>query len=135
MPVAATRHDAAGAKAFAEFFIKTFDWGYATMSGAYLRHYSAPGCQGCKSQYDGIDADLEKGLVYVGGRTTILRVDPGGADPLTVQIVSVRTTGFEMEDAQGKFVYGEAPRSLLRFFVKLQWSAQGWQVAELSVIK
>ena len=39
MPVAATKHTADGAKAFAEFFIKTIDWGYATTSSAYMRHY------------------------------------------------------------------------------------------------
>ena len=32
MPLEATQHTPEGAKAFAEFFIKTIDWGYATVS-------------------------------------------------------------------------------------------------------
>ncbi len=44
MPVLATKHTAAGAQAFAEFFIKTIDWGYATTSSAYMRHYFEQSC-------------------------------------------------------------------------------------------
>ena len=57
MPVAATKHSAAGAQAFAEFFIKTIDWGYATTSSAYMRHYFMHACSGCARLRDAISIE------------------------------------------------------------------------------
>ena len=48
MPLEATQHTARGAQAFAAFFVKTIDWGYATVSGAYMRHYFATTCMSCR---------------------------------------------------------------------------------------
>ncbi len=70
MPLEATQHTPDGAKAFAEFFIKTIDWGYATLTGRIsattdVRCHSAQHSQtawtkviGCRHR-------------YVGGRITV----------------------------------------------------------------
>ncbi len=69
LPVAATRHTADGAKAFAEFFIKTIDWGYATTSSAYMRHYFEPTCIGCASVRSGLSTrPASSDRHFIGGR-------------------------------------------------------------------
>ena len=71
MPVAATKHSPDGAKAFAEFFIKTIDWGYATTSGTYVRHFATSACDGCRSFADGFDRARRRGHHYIGGRVSV----------------------------------------------------------------
>src|SRR6476469_10732690 len=46
-PAAAKVRSQAGANAFAEFFMRTLDWMYATTNPAYPRHYFAPSCGLC----------------------------------------------------------------------------------------
>lgn len=68
MPVAATKHTAEGAKAFAEFYLQTIDWGYATTSSAYMRHYFVKTCDVCLYMADDLDNTRAKRLHYLGDR-------------------------------------------------------------------
>ncbi len=71
MPLVATKHTPAGAVAFAKFFELTIDWGYATTSTAYMRHYYEPTCVTCKSIQLGLDRAAAKHRRFVGGRMAI----------------------------------------------------------------
>jgi Family of unknown function (DUF6318) len=131
-PVAALEHTADGAKAFAEFFIKTIDWGYATMSGAYLRHYEAPACTTCRSLADGIDADRRQGRKYIGGRLS--RVVSSGKQTQR-QIVRVNATSFEEVDQDGRFVTGDRAYTGQEFELRIEWLESGWRVTHIAVVQ
>jgi hypothetical protein len=132
-PVVATQHSAAGAEAFAEFFIRTIDWGYATMSGAYLRHYSMASCVSCTSIANGLDRDRKVNRTYIGGRLSVVEAKPGQGGALQSQVVSANGTAFEIVDQHGKPVSAEEAHTGLRYTVQLRWQASAWVVRELTV--
>lgn len=72
MPATALQHSPAGARAFAEFFVKTIDWGYATTSGSYMRHYYSATCEQCPLIAGSFTNATAKKQHYVGGRFAIL---------------------------------------------------------------
>lgn len=101
-PVLATKHTDAGAKAFAKFFIRTIDWGFATTSGAYMRHYFQHSCVECRSHADGLDNTRKAGGHYLGGRFTVTGVGTVHSDmshgaelsvAVTFNITSVEVVG------------------------------------------
>jgi Family of unknown function (DUF6318) len=53
-PAAAKVHSQAGANAFAEFFMQTLDWAYATTNPSYMKHYYGPTCGLCNGIATGI---------------------------------------------------------------------------------
>jgi hypothetical protein len=133
MLVLATEHTPAGAKAFAEFFIKTIDWGYATINGSYLRHFAGASCASCASIANGLDADRKAGHTYIGGRFTIIRVTAGASGATVSDVVTINGTSFEELDRAGKFVMGEPAHRGLRWDVDLRWHSGRWSVHELLV--
>jgi hypothetical protein len=135
MLVLATEHTPAGAKAFAEFFIKTIDWGFATMSGAYLRHYSAANCTTCVSLADGLDQARRAGHKYIGGRSTILGARPGKGGSLRSQVVTISSTSFEEIDENGKFVSGDPAYAAQRFEFGLRWTHGGWRATSVAILQ
>jgi hypothetical protein len=134
MPIAATRHTAAGAQAFAKFFIQTIDWGYATIDGSYLHHYSLPGCTTCNSLVTGFDADRKAGDHYIGGRSTIVAARPGDRGASS-QIVTINSTSFEKTTKNGKFITGDQAYTGQRFEVDLSWQQSRWSVLEVVVVQ
>jgi hypothetical protein len=133
MPVEATQHTPAGARAFAIFFIKTIDWGYATMSGAYLRHFSSSHCATCLSLAHDLDDDRRNGHVYIGGRSKIRGTERGPAGRLHSQIVRVSATSFEEMSRIGKPVAADPAYPNLRYVVWFSWSARGWRTTRLAL--
>jgi hypothetical protein len=131
-PLAATKHTQAGASAFAKFFILTIDWGYATVDSSYLSQYADRTCASCQSLIEAFRSDRREGHTYVGGRTTVVRVD---SRAVRSQIVVVNTTSFEELNKRGHFVSGDGAYHDLRFDVHLRWAMNGWRVAELQVVQ
>lgn len=134
MPIAATKHSAAGAQAFAKFFMETIDWGYATIDGAYIRHYAARGCSTCVSLAAGLDADRKAGKQYIGGRSIVTGVRTGAAGPLKTQIVKINSTSFEELTKGGKFVTADQAYTGQQFQFNLKWAGR-WTVVKLAVIQ
>ena len=134
MPVAATRHDPAGAKAFAEFFIRTIDWGFATLNGAYIRHYATSSCVGCLSFADGMDADKRLARRYIGGRIAVTSTRLLKYDRLDALIVvTFDQQSYEKTESSGSLVDADQAHRGVRFEVSLGW-AGGWRVSVLAVI-
>jgi hypothetical protein len=137
-PVAALAHTAAGAKAFAEFFIRTIDWGYATTSSTYMRHYFQHSCVGCRSIAKALDDAKKNAHRFIGDRFTItktsLRTDRGAKGDLTL-VVQFDVSSGEVVDARGRAVAAEPAMPGYREQVDLQWVNPSWAVAELAVVK
>jgi hypothetical protein len=133
MPLEATQHTSDGAKAFAEFFVKTIDWGYATISGTYIRHYSGSSCTTCATFADGLDKDRRAGEMYFGGRSTVVDAKPNDRSHPYSILVTADITSFEKKSSGGKFISGEEAHHNLPFVVSLAWGGTAWQVRGLAV--
>ena len=70
-PAAAAAKTQDGANAFAEFFMKTLDWAYATTIPSYMKHYYGPTCGLCNGIATGISKTSSDNHWYEGGRFTI----------------------------------------------------------------
>lgn len=133
-PVLATQHTAAGAKAFAEFFVRTIDWGFATMSGTYIRHYAPPSCLGCKQFADGIDRARAAHHTYVGGWFTITGSTARSYTASTASIaVRYDSLSFEEVDQLGKGISADPAQTNQTFIVDLAWTPSGWRTKALAV--
>jgi hypothetical protein len=134
MPLEATQHTQAGATAFAQFFIHTIDWAYATVDASYMKHYASASCGACGTFSDGIEKARALGHRYIGGRFTVRSASPGassGTDARATVLLDI--TGFQEVDQKDGFVRGQAPQRGLRFAVDLKWEAGGWSVSEMRV--
>lgn len=137
MPLEATQHTPDGAKAFAEFFIKTIDWGFATVSGSYIRHYAEPSCRSCSVLANGMDNDRKAGNRYIGGRFTLTAAN-GASHPLAkgaekTVVVTFDVLSFEQVTKSGKFVKADQAHRGERFEVSLIRSDGLWRVVELGL--
>ena len=138
MPLAATKHTAAGAVAFAKFFELTIDWGYATTSTAYMKHYYEPGCITCKSIQLGLDNAGAKHRHFLGGRMTIVRTRRcavGGVKRAEYcELVVYRLTSIEVLSRNGDFVDAD-PAMELKDQIWLRWGSHGWTVVEMGPVQ
>jgi hypothetical protein len=136
MPVAATQHTQAGAVAFAEFFIKTMDWGYASVSSTYMRHYFTAACKICDGLADGIDGIRQKHQHVYGNRfdTSASTAMAGGANGAEYSTdVKCEVTSAEIVDSRGMFVDGQPALSVVER-VGARWSHDQWTAVSLAAI-
>jgi hypothetical protein len=131
MPVAATKHTRAGAKAFAVFFIKTIDWGFATLNGSYIRHFSLAACTGCATFADGMDRDRKAGHRYIGGRIAIAAARVDALSP-PIAVVRFAEAAYTEVDRLGHLVSADGAHHGERFDVHLRWR-RSWQVFRIDV--
>jgi hypothetical protein len=133
MPLEATQHTDRGARAFAAFFIKTIDWGYATTSSAYMRHYFDPKtCVACKSVADAIDSASHRAHHFRGDRFTIDRLtNPRFKVKGTIAelFVVFDVSKAEVLDEHGNTVSQLRALTDYREDMDLQWRSTKWVLA------
>lgn len=138
MPVAATKHTAAGAKAFAVFFIKTIDWAYATTSTTYMRHYFDRSCVGCSSIARAIDGARTRHRHFIGDRLAIksatLATRAGPRDAELNIVVRFDVSSGDAVDKKGRSVSSEPALRNYGEEVFLRWDS-AWSVVELDVVR
>jgi hypothetical protein len=137
MPIEATKHTAAGALAFAAFFVRTIDWGTQTESSAYARHYVAASCSTCTPFRSRADLDRREGKKYSGGAFTIRSVHltkrPTHAGAEYTALVVFDVTAFRETNRNGKVVLSDVGHELEQFEESVQWTDSGWTVVDLRV--
>jgi hypothetical protein len=69
-PALAKHHTADGALAFAIYYFKAFDWGYATNDSRLVAAISEPTCDGCRSYISALNSLEQSNEVLRGGRIT-----------------------------------------------------------------
>jgi Family of unknown function (DUF6318) len=133
MPVLATQHSAAGAAAFARFFIHTIDWGYATTSSAYMRHYFRPSCIECENVAHALDRAHMLGRTFIGDRFTLRSSRSVVPTRPNMDHVVVRfdVNSAEVVSKTGKFITGEAALPDYGEHVTLRWSSGSWDIVEM----
>lgn len=131
-PILATQHSAAGAKAFAEFFIRTIDWAYATNSAKYMRHYYEASCIECRSAADAVDKAVREGHHFIGDRFTIRRSAVlNSSNASTVVDVYFDVSAAEVVDGKGRFVDGLGALNNYRERITTAWRPSGWMVTDM----
>ena len=136
-PAAAKAKTQAGANAFAEFFLKTFDWAYATTNSAYAQHYTAPSCGLCTGLETGITKTAAAKHWYLGGRFTVHQAKPTRIAPVRApadfcSAVTVSTAAEEVVDKTGKVFDGDGSYSNVPFKICVKRSGTGWQTTYLA---
>jgi len=111
-PAAARVHSQAGANAFAEFFMRTLDWAYATTNPSYMKHYYGPTCGLCNGIATGIAKTAAERHWYEGGRLSIrssrdaaIGAVTAPASYCTTVVVDIGTTS--VTDRTGKIITGQ----------------------------
>jgi hypothetical protein len=136
-PAAARPRAQAGANAFAEFYLRTLDWAYATTNPSYLKHYSSPSCELCNGLATGISATAAQHHWYLGGRLTIhpataSPIESGTAPADYCSIVTVDSTAQSVVDRAGTVFNEEPAHPNLRWKVCATSSSKLWQVSYLA---
>jgi hypothetical protein len=111
-PAAARSRTQAGANAFAEFFMRTLDWAYATTNPSYMKHYSGPSCGLCGGLATGISKTAAEHHWYLGGRLTVHPATATPIGPVTApadfcSTVVVDITATAVVDRTGKVFNGQ----------------------------
>lgn len=126
-PAAARARTQEGANAFAEFYLRTFDWAYATTNPSYLRHYTGPTCGLCTGLATGIDKTAAAGHWYLGGRFTVHKAVETPKAEVTAPAdycskIAVDTTAGSVVDRTGKVFNGEGAHTNVGFKLCLKFS-------------
>lgn len=135
MPTLATMDSTAGAVAFAKFFIQTLDWGYATTSSTYVRHYYEATCEFCTAEASAIDEAASKHHRYIGDRflnlVTAQQPVAGKAADFAVR-VTFDVTGVEVADSDGNPVDASPPHPGYAEDLYLVRRTDHWVVVEMT---
>jgi len=119
-PAAARATDQAGANAFAEFFMKTLDWAYATTNPSYMKHYYGPTCGQCQGLALDIGDTAKQRHFYEGGRITIRSIGATPVAPVTAPatfctLVVVDVQATSVVTVSGAVINGSGAARGLRF--------------------
>jgi hypothetical protein len=139
-PAAARAKTQAGANAFAEFFMRTLDWAYATTNPSYLKHYSGPSCGLCNGLATGISKTAAEKHWYLGGRLTIHPAAATPIGPVTApadfcSTLNLDVTAFSTVDSTGKVFTGDGAHAGDGIKLCMKESKNGWSLTYLAGTK
>jgi uncharacterized protein YchJ len=137
-PAAAKAHSQEGANAFAEFFMRTLDWAYATTNPSYMKHYYGPTCGQCSGLATGIAKTSAEHNWYLGGRLVVHPAIATSIAPVTApadfcSLVSVDISATSVVDRQGRVLNGDGAYAGDRFKV-CATQKQAWTVTYMARI-
>lgn len=137
-PAAAKVRSQAGANAFAEFFMRTLDWMYATTNPAYPKHYFAASCGLCSGLTTGMTKTMALQHYYEGGRFTVhpavgTQIAPVTAPADYCSVVTVDETSQTVVDKTGKIFNGEPAHTGDRIKLCAK-STDYWRVTYMSFL-
>ena len=139
-PAAARARTQAGANAFAEFYMRTLDWAYATTNPSYMKHYSGPSCGLCSGLAAGISKTAVQRHWYLGGRFTVHAATPTTIAPVTApadfcSMVTVDETAVSVVDASGRVYSGDGAHNGDRLKVCSVATAEAWEITYMAFQK
>jgi hypothetical protein len=131
----AKQHTASGALAFAIYYFKAFDWGYATTDPSLVEQISAPSCRACRSYVDGLASVRARGGHVEGGRITIRSANlaTGSFTVKSERAVEVNLSEDAVVLVSPSAAPSTAATSISRdtSLVFVSWAAGRWQVVEV----
>jgi hypothetical protein len=139
-PAAARARTQAGANAFAEFYMRTLDWAYATTNPSYMKHYTGPSCGLCTGLATGISKTAALRHWYLGGRFTVhtptaTKIAPVTAPADFCSVVIIDETAESVMDASGRVFSGDGAHSGDRLKICTLTSAESSKVTYMAFLK
>jgi hypothetical protein len=136
-PAAARAHTQDGANAFAEFFMRTLDWAYATTNPSYMKHYSGPSCGLCSGLATGISKTATEKHWYLGGRLTVHPATAAPIGPVTApadycSALQFDVTSFSTVDSTSKIFTGDGAHKDDEVKACVKMLSSGWSVTYLA---
>jgi len=136
-PAAAKVRSQAGANAFAEFFMRTLDWAYATTNPSYMKHYYASSCGLCSGIATGITKTAQQSHWFLGDRITVHPARATAIAPVTAasdfcSIVSIDETSFATVDKTGKVFTGDGAHTNDRFKLCAIFASETWHMSYMA---
>ena len=136
IPAAARAHTPAGAAALVRYFHDQLNVAWGQPRSGLLAPLSLPTCKTCRTLED-TSADLVRDHQRMNGNTMrIDSVDPSGIEPNGDQsvVVAGAQLSTSIVDSAGRKIR-EIPADRVRFFATTRWTARGWLIAEIQVLK
>ena len=139
-PAAARVRSQDGANAFAEFFMRTLDWAYATTNPSYMEHYYGPSCGLCSGIATGIAKTAAEHHWYEGGRIAVRPAQTAPVGDVTAPAefcsrLDVGESATAVVDTKGNIVGGDGAHSDDRLKLCSTSAAAGtWQVTYLAFV-
>jgi hypothetical protein len=136
-PAAAKEKSQQGANAFARFFIQTIDWGYATTSAAYMKHYYEPSCGVCAAFSGNLRNTAARKHHYLGDRLRVSTAEEAPIGPVTApsdfcSVVVLDHSAGTAVDATGQVINGESAKTGVRFKLCAKMRSSGWMTTYLN---
>lgn len=133
-PAAAAARTQAGANAFAEFFMKTWDWSYATTNPAYMKHYYGPTCGLCDGIATGILKTSAADHYYEGGRFRIYGIQAAAIGSVTAPAryctrAHVAASAQTVVDKQGNIITAEPAHPDAAFKICVEPTNASWHIS------
>lgn len=132
IPAAARAHTPAGAEAFVRYFYSQLNLAWTTPATGLLSALSAPTCKTC-SALEGTAADLvSKKQHYRGDAYSVKSV--GSIGESEVLVVGEQPIGAVIA-SNGSVVKSKSKAEPAKFIATVVWSAKGWRINEIKVLK
>ncbi|WP_375479640.1 DUF6318 family protein [uncultured Jatrophihabitans sp.] len=139
LPGVGKRDSAAGAITFAQFWVETLDWGYATTSSTLSRAWFAPSCTDCALLMRNFDEPRAAGDHFVGGRLSLrsAQLAPTGGQFNASRAVDVSFTAAKarLVNASGETVSSSPATREVTFRLWLARSGSRWLVVQKGVVR
>jgi hypothetical protein len=136
-PAAAKARTQDGANAFAEFYMHTLDWAYATTNPSYMKHYTGATCGQCAGLAMGISRTAADKHWYLGGRLTVHSANETVIGPVTApadfcSAVKIDIAATSVVDKTGKIFNGDGAYLGDNFKLCTKDSFDGWQLTYMA---
>jgi hypothetical protein len=136
-PAAAKVRSQSGANAFAEFFMRTLDWAYATTNPSYMKHYYASSCGQCNGLATGIRNTQLDLHWYLGGRLTVHSATATGIAPVSAPAdfcaaLRVDITATSVVDKTGKIFNGDGAYNADHFKLCAKMTSSSWKMTYMA---
>jgi hypothetical protein len=134
LPAVAKTNSNAGALAFAEYWERTIDWGYATVDSSLPRSAYSPSCAGCERFMKIFDEARADGVHFRGGRFAIhgATLQPNDHRYKAGAVVDVAFSAQSLQafDRTGKVVESDPSHPQETDRVWVRWLGYTWTVAD-----
>ncbi|MBE7189753.1 DUF6318 family protein, partial [Jatrophihabitans endophyticus] len=134
LPALGRKHSAEGAEVFADFWLRTWDWAFATTNASLMMSYYAKSCSDCAkaaSQFPRLQKEDEH---ILGGRfsfkkSVLVYNDKRFGSDIAVDLTFAQAR-LRLVTARGKTVQRDPRVAAITFRLWLKWVRGAWTVVQ-----
>jgi hypothetical protein len=136
LPPAAKEGTPAGAEEFVRYFLKAYEYAYATNDTSPVEYFTLRGCRFCEGLLDAVRQQAAKGYRLEGGRLKPLyiTVNPDSDQDRTIINAAFSEESSRMVDSSGRVVQSFTSSRAQLLDIALRWNLlNGWRVIDASI--